>query len=53
MAIRVLLDHDVPEDRIIFLTFLATPLGKLLLNILYFVCLIVKSLFFLYTQVYM
>ncbi|CAI2167877.1 13122_t:CDS:10 [Funneliformis geosporum] len=27
MAIRVLLDHNVPEDRIIFLTFLATPLG--------------------------
>ncbi|KAG9284398.1 hypothetical protein G9A89_023655 [Geosiphon pyriformis] len=27
MAIRVLLDHNVPEDRIIFLTFLATPQG--------------------------
>ncbi|CAG8459874.1 13850_t:CDS:10 [Funneliformis caledonium] len=27
MAIRVLLDHNVPEDRIMFLTFLATPLG--------------------------
>ncbi|RIA98715.1 uracil phosphoribosyltransferase-domain-containing protein [Glomus cerebriforme] len=27
MAIRVLLDHDVPEAKIIFLTFLATPLG--------------------------
>ncbi|CAB5310952.1 unnamed protein product [Rhizophagus irregularis] len=27
MAIRVLLDHDVPEDKIIFLNFLATPLG--------------------------
>lgn len=27
MAIRVLLDHDVPEDRIIFLSFLAGPHG--------------------------
>ncbi|KAI9231788.1 MAG: uracil phosphoribosyltransferase-domain-containing protein, partial [Podila humilis] len=27
MAIRVLLDHDVPEDRIIFLSFLAGPQG--------------------------
>ncbi|CAG8571845.1 6686_t:CDS:10, partial [Ambispora leptoticha] len=27
MAIRVLLDHDVPEERIIFLTFLASPQG--------------------------
>ncbi|CAG8482903.1 1545_t:CDS:10 [Ambispora gerdemannii] len=27
MAIRVLLDHNVPEERIIFLTFLATPQG--------------------------
>lgn len=27
MAIRVLLDHDVPEDRIIFLSFLACPQG--------------------------
>jgi len=27
MAIRVLLDHDVPENKIIFLNFLATPLG--------------------------
>ncbi|KAG0371234.1 uracil phosphoribosyltransferase-domain-containing protein [Gamsiella multidivaricata] len=27
MAIRVLLDHDVPEDRIIFLSFLAAPQG--------------------------
>ncbi|CAG8519696.1 18681_t:CDS:10 [Acaulospora morrowiae] len=27
MAIRVLLDHNVPEDHIIFLTFLATPIG--------------------------
>ncbi|RHZ78191.1 hypothetical protein Glove_166g245 [Diversispora epigaea] len=32
MAIRVLLDHNVPEDRIIFLTFLATPLGLHVLN---------------------
>lgn len=32
MAIRVLLDHDVPEDKIIFLNFLATPLGKLFLD---------------------
>ncbi|CAO3572297.1 unnamed protein product [Mortierella alpina] len=27
MAIRVLLDHEVPEDRIIFLSFLAGPQG--------------------------
>ncbi|CAG8717019.1 35534_t:CDS:10 [Gigaspora margarita] len=27
MAIRILLDHNVPEDRIIFLTLLATRLG--------------------------
>ncbi|KAF9437712.1 Uridine-cytidine kinase-like 1 [Entomortierella beljakovae] len=27
MAIRVLLDHDIPEDRIIFLSFLAAPQG--------------------------
>ncbi|KAF9091430.1 hypothetical protein BGX29_003281 [Mortierella sp. GBA35] len=27
MAIRVLLDHDVPEDRIVFLSFLAAPQG--------------------------
>ncbi|RUS26564.1 hypothetical protein BC938DRAFT_470596 [Jimgerdemannia flammicorona] len=27
MAIRVLRDHDVPEDHIIFLTFLAAPQG--------------------------
>lgn len=27
MAIRVLLDHDVPEERIIFLSFLAGPQG--------------------------
>ncbi|KAJ3053899.1 Uridine-cytidine kinase-like 1 [Rhizophlyctis rosea] len=27
MAIRVILDHDVPEDRIIFLTLIAAPLG--------------------------
>ncbi|KAI8062516.1 uracil phosphoribosyltransferase-domain-containing protein [Gongronella butleri] len=27
MAIRVLLDHDVPEENIIFLTFLAAPVG--------------------------
>ncbi|CAG8543247.1 5263_t:CDS:10 [Diversispora eburnea] len=32
MAIRVLLDHNVPENRIIFLTFLATPLGIHVLN---------------------
>jgi hypothetical protein len=31
MAIRVLLDHDVPEDKIIFLNFIATPLGTLFL----------------------
>ena len=27
MAIRVLLDHEVPEDRIIFVSFLATQIG--------------------------
>ncbi|KAG0168016.1 hypothetical protein DFQ30_005384 [Apophysomyces sp. BC1015] len=27
MALRVLLDHDVPPERIIFMTFLATPVG--------------------------
>ncbi|RKP07840.1 uridine kinase family-domain-containing protein [Thamnocephalis sphaerospora] len=27
MAIRVLLDHDIPEDRIIFLSLLAAPQG--------------------------
>ncbi|KAJ3038308.1 Uridine-cytidine kinase-like 1 [Rhizophlyctis rosea] len=27
MAIRVILDHDVPEDHIIFLTLIAAPLG--------------------------
>ncbi|KAG0001493.1 hypothetical protein BGZ80_007410 [Entomortierella chlamydospora] len=27
MAIRVLLDHDVPEERIIFLSFLSAPQG--------------------------
>ncbi|KAF7732570.1 hypothetical protein EC973_003317 [Apophysomyces ossiformis] len=27
MALRVLLDHDVPPERIIFMTFLATPIG--------------------------
>jgi uracil phosphoribosyltransferase len=27
MAIRVLRDHDVPEENIIFLTFLAAPAG--------------------------
>lgn len=27
MAIRVLLDHDVPEDHITFLTLIASPEG--------------------------
>ncbi|CAJ0640646.1 1401_t:CDS:2 [Entrophospora sp. SA101] len=27
MAIRVLLDHSVPEDKIVFLSFIATPLA--------------------------
>ncbi|KAK9711166.1 Uridine kinase [Basidiobolus ranarum] len=27
MALRVLLDHDVPEDRIVFLSILSTPQG--------------------------
>ncbi|RKO93142.1 uracil phosphoribosyltransferase-domain-containing protein, partial [Blyttiomyces helicus] len=27
MAIRVLLDHDVPQERIIFLSLIASPLG--------------------------
>ncbi|ORX53580.1 uridine kinase [Hesseltinella vesiculosa] len=27
MAIRVLLDHEVPEENIIFLTYLSTPVG--------------------------
>ncbi|KND02157.1 uridine kinase [Spizellomyces punctatus DAOM BR117] len=27
MAIRVILDHDVPQDRIIFLSLIAAPLG--------------------------
>ncbi|ORZ03416.1 uracil phosphoribosyltransferase-domain-containing protein [Syncephalastrum racemosum] len=27
MALRVLLDHEVPEDRIIFMAFLAAPVG--------------------------
>ena len=32
MAIRVLLDHGVREDRIIFVTFLAAPLGEYVLK---------------------
>ena len=32
MAIRVLLDHGVREDRIIFVTFLAAPRGVHVLN---------------------
>ena len=27
MAIRVILDHDVPQDRILFLSLIASPLG--------------------------
>lgn len=32
MAIRILLDHGVREDRIIFVTFLAAPRGVDILN---------------------
>lgn len=35
MAIRVLLDHGVQEDRIIFVTFLAAPRGVHILNRLF------------------
>lgn len=35
MAIRVLLDHGVREDRIIFVTILATPRGVYVLNRLF------------------
>ena len=35
MAIRVLLDHGVREDRIIFITFLVTPRGVDVLNRLF------------------
>jgi uridine kinase len=28
MAIRVLLDHDVPQENIIFATLLASPIGE-------------------------
>lgn len=35
MAIRVLLDHGVREDRIIFVTILAAPRGAYLLNHLF------------------
>ncbi|KAG1472858.1 hypothetical protein G6F56_001290 [Rhizopus delemar] len=32
MAIRVLLDHDVPEDKIIFVSFLSTHIGLTVIN---------------------
>ncbi|PHZ07401.1 uridine-cytidine kinase 1-like 1 [Rhizopus microsporus ATCC 52813] len=32
MAIRVLLDHEVPEDRIIFVSFLAAQIGLTVIN---------------------
>ncbi|KAJ1972257.1 Uridine kinase, partial [Dimargaris xerosporica] len=35
MAVRVLLDHDVPEDHIIFLTLLAAPQGIHALSLAY------------------
>lgn len=35
MAIRVLLDHGVREDRIVFVTFLAAPRGANVLNRLF------------------
>lgn len=35
MAIRVLLDHGVREDRIIFVTFLVAPRGAHVLNRLF------------------